>query len=402
MDRPKIMPHQDTGQRFLIKKQGVLMIRNMYFFLLLCVSVTSMPAQEIDSVQIHGFVTQGLIYSSHNNYLEKQTSSGDPGWTEAVLSLSDTPLPKLRVGIQFHYFHLSDMGSEIPMIDWALGDYRFNDYFGLRAGKVKTPLGLFNDSQDIDAVLLWCLLPQSTYELDNRSYFLSHYGGEVYGSVPLGPKAGKISYRAYGGENSLDLDGGFVEQISIATGMVFATPPAGPVYGGDIRWQTPYKPLMVGSSLFVQHQTGVAPTGTLALRGLIPAYYAQFDNGKIYLAGEYRPQQVQVNLQLGPYPSSDPDSQHQWYVMTAYHATRKLQLGIYYSSLVDQNLPKNQQGSNSKDLVLSARYDFSANFYAKAENHFLHGTEIEFYPDDNPGGLASRTDVVVAKVGFYF
>jgi hypothetical protein len=379
-----------------------MIVRRMLFLLLLCLAAGAVRAQDAEAVQVHGFATQGFIYSSRDNYLTSRTSEGEPGWTEAVVSITDTPVPKLRIGVQLHYFRLGDLGSESPQIDWALGDYKVNDYFGIRAGKVKTPLGLFNDTQDIDAVFLWSLLPQSTYTIDNRSFFLAHLGGEIYGSVPLGRLGGKLSYRGYGGENSLSNTGGYTEQLRTLTGLQFTDPIRGPVYGADLRWQTAYQPLMLGASFFDQHITGEAPTGGVSFRTLIPAYYAQFDKGRFYAAGEYRRQPNHGILQVGPYQQPFQYDQRQWFAMTSFRATKKLQVGTYYSHQSDPTLPKYQQGSVSKDFVLSARYDFNANFYAKTEGHFLHGTAIGFYPDDNPMGVNSRTNLVIGKIGFDF
>ena len=70
------------------------------------------------------------------------------------------PTPKLRVAVQARYFLLADSGNAI-VLDWAAADYKFNDRLGVRFGKVKTPWGLFNETQDIDPSYIWALLPQS-------------------------------------------------------------------------------------------------------------------------------------------------------------------------------------------------------------------------------------------------
>ena len=360
-------------------------------------------AQDYSStLQIHGFATQGLLYSRHNNYLEVQSSDGDPGWTEAVVSLTDQPTSKLRIGVQIHYLHLGDLGGDAPFIDWASGDYKFNDYIGLRAGKIKTALGLFNDSQDIDAVFLWSLLPQATYAIDNRSFFLSHLGGEVYGSLPLGERAGHLHYRVYGGTNSIDKNGGIAKIIANATGLQFATAPSGPITGADLRWTGPFKPLTLGVSLIQEHNSGYAPTGKVFNRSVTPVFYAQYDRGRLYLAAEYRRQPSHITIQLGPYQVAETNDQRQSYVMLALRATSRLQVGTYYSRSVTAGTDTHLQGNNVKDFVLSTRFDVNPNFYLKAEEHFYHGTMAGFYPDDNTGTLTSRTAITIAKVGFTF
>jgi hypothetical protein len=107
---------------------------------------TSLHAQDLAGIEIHGFVTQGFLFSTHNNYLTMNSSSGSLQWTDGALSLSDSLSDSLRVGIQLHMYQLGQLGGPNVQIDWASGDYRVNDQFGFRAGKVKTVLGLFNDS----------------------------------------------------------------------------------------------------------------------------------------------------------------------------------------------------------------------------------------------------------------
>ena len=160
------------------------MPRRMPLLLLVCICAGSLYAQDLAGIEIHGFVTQGFLFSSNNNYLTMQSSGGSLQWTDGAVSVSDSLTDKLRVGIQLHMYQLGQLGGANVQVDWASGDYRFNDYFGVRAGKVKTVLGLFNDSQDVDAVFLWILLPQGAYPIDNKSVFLSHLGGRSMATCP--------------------------------------------------------------------------------------------------------------------------------------------------------------------------------------------------------------------------
>jgi len=95
------------------------------------------------NIQIHGYATQGFLYTTNNNIFTTSSSDGSPEWTEAVLNVGAQPTPKLHVGVQARYFLLGNFGDAITL-DWAAADYKFNDKFGVRFGKVKTPSGLFN------------------------------------------------------------------------------------------------------------------------------------------------------------------------------------------------------------------------------------------------------------------
>ena len=378
------------------------MARRMPLLFLICICASSLYAQDLAGIEIHGFVTQGFLFSSNNNYLTMKSSDGSVQWTDGAVSVSDSLTDKLRVGIQLHMYQLGDLGGSNVQVDWASGDYRANDYFGFRAGKVKTPIGLFNDSQDVDAIFLWTLLPQCVYRIDNKSFFLSHVGGEVYGGLPLGGRGGKLLYRGYAGYNSLDLTGGYIKEIADA-GLVFTSAPGGKVYGGDVRWEAPLRGLTFGSSALVGAVDGTAAAGSVHLSpNVTSAEYAQFRKGKFYFAGEYWRVPIDATLTIGPAVIPIPEDLRSWYVMGSYRFWKKFQAGSYYSHLVNKTGDTARPTNYSKDWVVSGRYDFNAYFYGKIEGHFLHGDAIGYYESTNPNGLKPNSDMLAAKIGFSF
>ncbi|MGD0790303.1 MAG: hypothetical protein ABR920_00915 [Terriglobales bacterium] len=378
------------------------MARRMPLFVLVCICTGSLYAQDLAGIEIHGFVTQSFLFSSNNNYLTMQSSTGSLQWTDGAVSVSDSLTDKLRVGIQLHMYQLGELGGSNVQIDWASGDYRVNDHFGFRGGKVKTVLGLFNDSQDVDAIFLWILLPQSIYQIDNKSFLLSHVGGEVYGELPLGSRAGKLQYRGYAGQATLDLTGGYVKQFADA-GLVFTTAPGGKVYGGDLRWEAPLKGLTLGSTAHIEALDGTAPAGSIHVPPFqINAEYAQFQKGKFYFAGEYWRVPLNAILTIGPAVIPVPVDARSWYAMGSYRFSEKLHLGSYYSHLVNKAGDTTQPGNYSKDWVVSGRYDFNAYFYGKIEGHFLHGTGLGYYNSTNPNGLKPNSNMLAARIGFSF
>jgi hypothetical protein len=68
-------------------------------------------AQDWNSVQIHGFATQGFLFSTNNNYLSMKSSSGSPLWTEGAISVTDPVTDKLRVGIQVYMHQMGNFGG---------------------------------------------------------------------------------------------------------------------------------------------------------------------------------------------------------------------------------------------------------------------------------------------------
>jgi hypothetical protein len=374
-------------------------------------------AQDLSNIQIHGFVTQGVLFSSNNNLFTMPTSNGSARWTDAALSLSDSISDKLHVGVQLHVYQLGELGGPNLEIDWATGDYRLSDRAGFVAGKVKTVYGLFNDSQDVDAVHPWVLLPESFYPVDNKTFNLAHYGADFYGSMSLGKHWGAISYRAYGGYKPLDLYGGYAKELAPDVGSSFTTGGSN-LIGGDVRWRTPLKGLLIGMSALDTGLDGTAPTGSFHIPYFTqPDEYAEFERGKFMLAGEYKRTTAAFDLHLnnvdplpppfGPViPLNVPSTfdERAWYAMASYRLTEKLQAGAYYSH--DKNygagVSPTLSSNYSNDSVISGRYDFNSYFYAKLEGHFIRGTALNYYPDTNLGGEKTATSLLAAKIGFAF
>jgi hypothetical protein len=379
------------------------MLRRMHLFALIFFTCTgSLCAQDLAGIVVHGFVSQGFLFSSSNNYLSMKSSDGSPQWTDGAVSISDSLTDNLRVGIQLHMYQLGEFGGSNVQVDWASGDYRVSDHFGIRAGKVKTVWGLFNDSQDIDAVFLWILLPQGSYSIDHKSFYLSHIGGDIYGGIPLGKRAGTLHYVAYAGQATIDLNDGYIKTFA-ELGLVFTNSLAGKTYGGDLQWETPLRGLILGSSGNMLAADGTAPAGSFHSPAyLVPSMYGKFTRGKVYLAGEYDRIPINAIITIGSTVIPFVSDGRSWFAMGSYRLRKNFQVGSYYSHYVNKASDTTQPANYSKDLAVSARYDFNDYFYAKIEGHFLRGTALGYYSDTNPNGLAPISNMLAAKIGFSF
>src|SRR5579859_7084234 len=161
------------------------------------------------NVQVHGFASQGFVYTSHNNWLTMNTTDGSGAMTDMGLNLSSQLTDRLRVGAQVYDRNLGQLGQWHPSLDWAVADYRFKNWLGIRAGKVKTTLGLYNDAQDLDFLHVFALLPQSVYPSDLRDTTIAHSGGDLYGNIPFHHHLGDLSYTAYAGHRSDSIYSGY-------------------------------------------------------------------------------------------------------------------------------------------------------------------------------------------------
>src|SRR4051812_47533602 len=110
------------------------------------------PALSPHDVQIHGFVSEGAFWSTSNDYIGA-SSDGSLKLFEGGINFSTEVSDRLRVGMQLF---ARDFGrlEDAPRFDWAFLDYRWRTWLGLRAGIIKMPFGLYNESADVDAAHL--------------------------------------------------------------------------------------------------------------------------------------------------------------------------------------------------------------------------------------------------------
>jgi hypothetical protein len=367
-------------------------------------------AQSLDdlNIQIHGYATQGFLYTTENNIFTTSSSNGSPAWTEAVLNVSAQPAPKLRIGVQGRYFLLGNFGNQITL-DWAAVDYKANDRFGVRFGKVKIPSGLFNEIQDIDPSYMWALLPQSIYPITSRNSVLAEYGGVVYGTLPFGAKAGALEYRGWSGEEVIGEDDGYwvtqrEEGLNLPNGL------GGVSSGAALHWRTPLAGLMAGvSATHSNDWQGVITAGGGALSGTellkasyTPSFFAKYEKDKIMAAGEYSKLSGSGDI-VFPGVSDSPFVYdiHPWYAMASYRVASKLRAGVYHGQYVSRTGALGP-AKYSKDWTVSGRYDFNEFLYAKVEQHFIKGTAEGYDLTLNPNGLQPNTKLTIFKIGVSF
>ena len=378
--------------------------------LLLVLPGIAAMAQSLDdlNIQIHGYATQGFLYTTQNNIFTTSSSNGSPAWTEAVVNITAQPNPKLRIGVQGRYFLLGNFGNAITL-DWAAADYKADERFGVRFGKVKTPSGLLNEIQDIDPSYIWSLLPQGIYPIASRSSVLAHYGGVVYGTFKLGSNMGKLEYRGWGGERVIGTDDGYFV-VQRESGLNLPNGLNGVTLGAALHWKTPLPGLMIGASNGKDMQWsstltagGGALTGTETLKPFnLPDYFARYEKDKLMLAGEWNRLPVNGALTFVGLPA-DPVKidQRAWFAMASYKLTDKFTLGLYDSQSVDHQAALGP-ARHSLDWAVSGRYDFNQYLYAKAEQHFIDGTELGYDTTLNPGGLKPDMRMTVLKIGVSF
>jgi len=362
-------------------------------------------------VEIHGFASQGFAISSGNNYLTMNTRQGSFAFTDFGGNIAVRLTPKLRIGAQIYDRNVGDLGNFHPSLDWATVDYQYKDWLGIRVGKVKTVLGLYNDTQDLEFLHPWALMPQSLYPLDIRGTILSHTGGDLYGHINL-KRFGNLSYTAYAGLVPDDPYGGYIYALKLFRVSLNET--HGRTEGGDLHWTLKgltaglsfanYKTAAYGTSPPFDHEHQEHSRTQQSSR-----FYLQYEHGPLRLETEYG-QSPRDEVFYNPYTSVYPDeltnTTRSGYAAASYRLSKHWQLGSYYSAFY--------QGSNLAipaahivDKVASVRFDVTSFWDIKLEGHFINGHASEpsvhgFYALNNPQGFVPDTNILVIRTGFEF
>jgi hypothetical protein len=312
----------------------------------------------------------------------------------------------LRAGLQFVSRSVGDLSEEVPRLDWAVIDYRYHPWLGLRAGLIKVPLGLYNEYIDIDSARTAILLPQSVYPLRNRDALISHTGFGLYGEIPI-DVLGALEYQAWFGtltipRSALELVGAELESVDTRY-----------VTGGQLFWRPPLEGLRVGASYLrasIDFNLRLASDSIdeLVAGGLVPEDYqgalvisqdptsiwvvsAEYTVGDWLIAAEYsRWLKRQPSSLPQVLPTLEEDAER-FYALLTYRFSPYLELGTYFSVThadVDDRRGRGPQFTDEfaafqRDLAATLRLDINQYWLWKIEGHFNDGV-ADLFLLENP------------------
>jgi hypothetical protein len=359
-------------------------------------------------VAIHGFVSPGFIMTTDNNFLAN-SKGGSFEFDEVGINFTVPLTDKLRAGLQLFAHKLGPLGNYSPKADWFYLDYHLEDYFGIRAGRVKVPFGLYNDTSDIDVARVPVLLPQSVYPETSRDYLLAQTGAEVYGRVDM-RALGAFEYRIYGGTIVIDVnDADTVDAQVLAINVPY-------VVGQRLLWETPIEGLRLAGSLeglrldtttSLPSAPNAPPRAPLALSALATLWLAsaEYSRENLLLSAEYGRWTDNID---SPDPATvQPGTtiQERGYAMASYRVSPWLQPGVYYSLYFPDVRNRVGRQQVQHDVAGTLRFDINSHWLVKLEGHFMSGTAIlESSLNNNTSlaDLAKNWGVFLVKSTAYF
>lgn len=381
-----------------------------------------LPEEPADTppLDVHGFVSQGAFISTSNDYLG-HSERGTVEFTEAAINLSREVADRLRVTLQLFTRDLGPIGDYRIVLDLGFLDYRWRQWLGVRAGRVKMPFGLYNDVNDVPSGRTAILLPQSIYPITSRDFLLGLTGAAVYGSPQLGC-AGWLDYQLFGGTIFIDdQDNPQVLELDVRR-----------LAGAQAFWRPPLEGLRVGGTwlngrIDFDFQLDQATTDALIASGAVPAGYdgraelrlndanllvgsVEYTFGRVGLAAEYSRTYTHTETTPDGLVPDEDTATEGFYGMVGARLDDSWSLGSYYSVKFQDIDDRTGDGAAypighqayQADLAATARYDVNEFWMFKGEAHFIQGTADLSAAENPPGKLEKNWGLFLVQTVLTF
>lgn len=347
-----------------------------------------------EDLQLHGFLSQGFVKTSDNRFYGP---SDDGSWDfrEIGANLSYQPRPDLLLAGQLLSRTAGDMYVGRVRVDYALVDYapvmNQDKRAGLRVGRLKNPLGLYNDTRDVPFTRPSIFLPQSIYFDRVRNLELSSDGAGIYSDMQT--QWGDFFLEASLGNLNVDKN---VEYTFLNQDWPGKLDTDDPWFTGRLMYELDGGRLRLaasGAAGELNYRPGINDVlGPGAVEMELWILSAQYNEENWNVTAEYMNNPVRWNhfFSLTPNfplpPALDRETTAEgWYVQATYRPAVHWELLLRYDvSYLDNNDRDGQKSEVkfgipahnffAKDLTFGIRWDITKQFMMRAEYHRVEGT----------------------------
>ncbi len=410
------------------------MKKAVLLFLFLGVTLMIAPALRCenisDKIQFNGFLSQGYIYSTGNDFIPNSSKNGSFEMSEFGATFSVDLSDKLHLGFQIFARDFGPIENHNIKLDWGYADYRVSEAFGLRVGKVKTPVGFFNEVRDTDALHPMAILPQSIYDESMRPVFVAYDGLGVYGSLDL-KAIGELDYHFFVGTVYHPEGAPHLLQIQVASNAILSQMGLSMTEigmdteifcGGRVIWNTPLPGFRLGGTYtylkgemnsIVSHPLeGYFPLmGSMELKNSF-FLSGEFSIGDLTIISEYMELLPLIKMEMfGQMQEVSAETMQGWYVMASYMIGDRLTFTALYDRFITNKGDTTGQSSMAqglpdyygwqKDLAFGLRFDINFNWTFKIEWHKIDGMGKSWVFSPVPAP-ERKWNMFVAKFSFNF
>ncbi len=317
--------------------------------------------------ELHGFGSQDYMQASHNTYLGADNRGT---WDNNFLGLVGTVTLNDKSKL---WAQLETSSTDATRFTWFFLDYQLTPNLRAHVGRVKYPLGLYNEYIDTKFLQVTSLEPaiyQGASDFVHDSY--TGVGFDYTQNLGTG---GEILWQVYGG-NTYDAD-----------------PPEDSrdrrAYGGRVTYSTPID----GLRLMVSgYKTDVE---VLATRELVNEWRT------IYSVDFVR-NDWDVKAEAGHHTFMGVSSTG-YYVQAGRTFWDKWMPFVRYDNVVLDTHFSGDDSYSQKIVVVGLNYKIQPNISLRIENHFNRGYALPVASGEVPAGAGTRNwDLLVAGVHFMF
>lgn len=360
------------------------------------------------NLQIHGFASQTWLMSSDNNVFGKSSSdSGSFDFRELGLNASMRPFTRLQFSAQMLSRTAGEGSPGNVRLDYGFIDYTYfsgeTSQLGIRLGRMKNPLGLYNDTRDVAFTRPSILLPQSIYFDRTRKLALAADGVQLYGEhrSDLGNisfQAGAVRPLVQGEETEAAIFGGQVPG-RLTPDMLYIGRVMYELDEGRLRFAVSGAQLNIGydpATVDRLHE------GSVRFTPLI--FSAQYNAERWSITAEYASRRLEYK-DFGISPLALDFYGESYYFQGAYRLTPAWEAFVRYDVLHtdrdDRDGSKWAASASSrgrpahtrfaKDITVGLRWNITPQFMLRAEYHNVNGTGwLSTLDNTSPSGLVQH------------
>lgn len=352
-------------------------------------------ADETDRLSLHGFASQGYLYSNNNDFFGDSTD-GSWEYYEAGLNASLILTDRLHLAGQLMSRDAGNTDNGSVRTDYMFLDFRALDLpetgLGMRFGRVRNPFGFYNDSRDVLFTRPTVLLPQSVYFDGNgvRELLFSSDGVQAYSHWNWQGHTTSLT-ATFGHDKKLSEDVANNLFGSALNGQMEMLSPqfvqlTHDVNGGEWRFAL---------SSFTTSLNLSAPIFSGVLTADINVFSVQRNWERLTLTSEYSLQSYRFSF-AGQNRGSRSEGA---YLQAEYRLSPALTaISRYDLHVGDQD---DFNGTDSHDLMLGLRWQPHPRWVVAADLHGIRGT-AGIPLADNPQGIEERSELLVVMAGFRF
>jgi hypothetical protein len=335
--------------------------------LLLLGALQAAPAAELGSFDLHGYGSQDYLRASANQYLDADTTgSWDTNFLGLVGAVTVNDRSKL-------WAQLETSSTEPTTFTWFFLDYQVSDAARIHVGRVKYPLGLYNETIDAKFLQVTSLEP-ALYQEGADVVHDAYTGVGLDYDQSLG-EAGEITWQAY-------------------VGYTFdRNPPPDSrdrrAYGGRVTYKTPIDGLRFMLSGYTTRVEVFATTEMVSEHRMIAS--VDYVNGDWDVKSEYGKHKF-----LGV--SSDA-----WYAQLGHTFADKWMPFARYDYVTTDKALKSSDAFSQKILTVGVNYKLESNVSLRVENQFNRGFALPVATEEVDPVTAKRNwSLLVVGVHFMF